>query len=98
MAGHAAVRIHASDGVLHIAGALSRATVPTAWSRALPLLDGLRGIDVTDVSEVDSAGVALLAELAARVGHPAIQGDPSGLAALRSAYRLTDAMDFSTSG
>jgi phospholipid transport system transporter-binding protein len=47
------------------------------------------------VTRVDSAGVALLAELAARAGTAvAIDGMPPGLAELRAAYRLTPALAF----
>ncbi|HVR82544.1 MAG TPA: anti-sigma B factor antagonist, partial [Luteimonas sp.] len=46
------------------------------------------------VSRVDSAGVALLAELADRCGGVKIDGLPSGLAELRAAYRLTPALAF----
>jgi phospholipid transport system transporter-binding protein len=47
---------------------------------------------------VDSAGLALLAELAARLraagAAPHIEGEPAGLSELRTAYRLTSGLDF----
>ena len=50
------------------------------------------------VTTVDSAGLALLAELAARLraagAAVAIEGEPAGLAELRTAYRLTPGLDF----
>jgi phospholipid transport system transporter-binding protein len=84
------------DGeVLHFAGALLRDQVPALWRRALPLLAGARRFDVAAASRVDSAGVALLAELAARTaGAVAIDGEPPGLAELRAAYRLQADLDF----
>ena len=90
-------RVEAGDGVLRIAGTLSRDSVPALWKRALPLLAGITAIDLHGVTDLDSEGVALLAELAARAGHPAIQGEPAGLSELRTAYRLTQQLDFSTS-
>ena len=49
----------------------------------------MRRFELGAVAAVDSAGLALLAELASRAGGPvAIAGDPPGLAALREAYRL----------
>lgn len=90
-------RVEAGDGVLRIAGTLSRDSVPALWKRALPLLAGITAIDLHGVTDLDSEGVALLAELAARAGHPAIRGEPAGLSELRTAYRLTQQLDFSTS-
>jgi phospholipid transport system transporter-binding protein len=47
------------------------------------------------VTRVDSAGVALLAELSTRAGAAvAIDGTPPGLAELRAAYRLTAGLAF----
>lgn len=53
------------DGeALRFAGALVRDQVPALWRQALQLAAGARRFDLTAVSRVDSAGVALLAELA----------------------------------
>jgi phospholipid transport system transporter-binding protein len=84
------------DGeALRFAGALLRGQVPALWRQALPLAPGARRFDLSGASRVDSAGVALLAELAARAGGDiAIEGDPAGLAALRAAYRLQADLDF----
>lgn len=86
-AGREPASVRADGEVLRFAGALSRAQVPALWKR-LPPLAGVRVIDLREVSSVDSAGLALLAEIAHRAGGAAIEGAPAGLAELRSAYRL----------
>jgi phospholipid transport system transporter-binding protein len=78
---------------LRFAGALSRAQVPALWKQ-LPAVDGIRVLDLTAVASVDSAGLALLAELASKLGGVVLLGDPPGLAELRSAYRLDDQLGF----
>ncbi len=83
------------DGdTLRVGGALTTAAVAAAWPRALGLLEGVHRFDLGGVSRVDSAGVALLAELAQRAGGVAVSGDPAGLAALRAAYRLDPALAY----
>lgn len=67
-----------------------------AWTDALAALGDARRFDLTGVGRVDSAGVALLAELAERAGGVVIEGEPSGLAALRAAYRLTPTLDYAS--
>jgi len=80
---------------LRFAGALSADRVPSLWRQALPLTTGATRFELADVARVDSAGVALLAELAARAGTAvAIAGNPSGLAELRAAYRLQADLGF----
>jgi phospholipid transport system transporter-binding protein len=80
---------------LRFTGALLRGQVPALWRQALALAPGARRFDLSGASRVDSAGVALLAELAARAGGDvAIDGDPAGLADLRAAYRLQADLDF----
>jgi phospholipid transport system transporter-binding protein len=81
---------------LRFAGALSRADIAALWKQATTQLDGVRRFDLNAVTRVDSAGVALLAELAARCGGVEIEGLPPGLAELRAAYRLTPALAFGT--
>lgn len=77
------------DGdALVFAGALERAAVAALWPRALALLPGATCLDLGAVAQVDSAGLALLAELRARAGVTVVSGDPPGLADLRGAYRL----------
>ena len=83
------------DGeALRFAGALVRDEVPALWRQALPLAAGARRFDLAAVSRVDSAGVALLAELAGLAGAAVIEGEPAGLAELRAAYRLKPDLDF----
>ena len=86
-AGPASVR---RDGAtLAFEGPLELAAVPALWASALPLLDGAQAIDLGAVSHVDSAGLALLAELQARAdGRLVLHGEPDGLPGLRAAYRL----------
>lgn len=84
------------DGdALVFTGALLRAHVPALWQAAQPLRAGARRFDVRQVSKLDSAGLALLAELGvAGGGGIAIDGMPAGLAELRAAYRLDDQLAF----
>ena len=89
-----AVGLQRDADTLRIVGALLTPRIRDAWTRALPLLGGVRRIDVAGVSHVDSAGIAFLAELAQRAGGVEIVGDPVGLSPLRAAYRLTPALDY----
>lgn len=87
------------DGdALVFAGALDRAAAAALWPTASKMLAGAQRIVLTKVTSVDSAGLALLAELAARLraagAAPHIEGEPAGLSELRSAYRLTSGLDF----
>ena len=80
------------DDALVFGGALDRAAALALWAPASRALAGAQRIVLTAVTTVDSAGLALLAELAAglrRQGQtPQIVGEPAGLAELRAAYRL----------
>ena len=84
------------DGdALLFSGALDRPAVAGLWPQALPLVGGVLRFDLTAVGGVDSAGLAMLAELAARAGGSvAVIGDPSNLAELRAAYRLASGLAF----
>lgn len=82
---------------LVFAGALDRAAVPAAWRQAQVLLAGVRRLELAAVSVVDSAGLALLGELAARAPGVTVSGDPPGLSELRAAYRLDAGLGFVTS-
>ena len=79
-------------------GALDRAACPLLWADASKVLAGTQRIVLTSVTTVDSAGLALLAELAARLraagATPQMEGEPAGLSELRTAYRLTPGLDF----
>lgn len=86
------------DGTaLVFSGVLDRAAATTLWP-SLTSLDGVLQLDLTAVTRVDSAGVALLAELAARLrdcgGAPTIVGSPAGFNELCAAYRLAPTLDF----
>lgn len=84
------------DGdALVFTGALLRDDIAALWPRASKALDGVRRFDLRAVERIDSAGLALLAELATRAGSDiGIDGDPAGLAELRAAYRLGPALGF----
>ena len=76
-------------------GALERAVVATLWPQALSSLAGSRRFDLRAVSHVDSAGLAMLAELAARADAGiAVDGAPAGLHALCEAYRLDASLGY----
>lgn len=75
-------------------GALGRAAVAVLWRQVQPLRAGIRRLDLAAVSHVDSAGLALLAELAGE--GIAVVGAPAGLAELRAAYRLDDCLAFAS--
>ncbi|MEO6170968.1 MAG: STAS domain-containing protein [Lysobacter sp.] len=77
-------------------GALDLAAVPSLWKACTPLLAGITRLELSAVEHVDSAGIALLAELAARTHGPVVDGSPAGLAELRRAYRLGPTLDFAT--
>lgn len=84
------------DGdALVFTGALLRDDVAGAWRQAPAALDGVARFDLSAVARIDSAGLALLAELAARAGGDVVvDGTPAGLVELRGAYRLTPALGF----
>lgn len=84
------------DGdALVFTGVLLRDRVAALWPQAARALDGVRRIDLRAVERIDSAGLALLAELAARSGGDlSIDGSPVGLAELCAAYRLTPALGY----
>jgi phospholipid transport system transporter-binding protein len=88
----AAAQARRDGDVLRVEGLLDRAAVPSVWAGLRPLLSGARSIDTSAVSRVDSAGLALLAELAA-AGLPVV-GAPAGLAELSAAYRLDASLGF----
>lgn len=86
----ASATVQRRGDALQFSGALERGHVADLWRRALAQLPGVDRFDLEAVTHVDSAGLALLAELAARVdGTVEMRGDPPGLSELRAAYRLT---------
>ena len=76
--------------LLRLRGRLDRASVAAVWPRALAALDGVQGLDLHAVESLDSAGLAMLAELVDRLPPQArrIEGQPPGLAGLCAAYRM----------
>lgn len=85
------------DGdTLVFGGALERASVAALWSQLRSPGNGLRRLDLSAVSSVDSAGLALLAELCARADVTDVIGTPPGLAELRTAYRLDPRLAFAS--
>lgn len=82
---------------LRFGGDLVRDAVPALWRQAQPQAPGLRRIDIAGVTRIDSAGLALLsalADAAGGAGRIEVAGDPPGLAGLRAAYRLDEALGF----
>ncbi len=81
--------VRREGATLVFGGALLRGVTAGLWSQASVQLEGVTRLDLRAVERVDSAGLALLAELASRAGGTlAIDGAPSGLAELCAAYRL----------
>jgi phospholipid transport system transporter-binding protein len=90
-----ALQVTRDGDTLVFSGALSREAIASAWSRALAQVAGVRRLSLEAVPSVDSAGLALLAELAARAGGGVtVVGVPRGLDELRSAYRLDPTLAF----
>ena len=87
-----AARVRRDGDVLGIDGRLDRAAVAASWRALQPLRAGATSVDLAGVEAVDSAGLALLAELAAN--GLCIDGEPAGLAELRAAYRLDGSLGF----
>jgi phospholipid transport system transporter-binding protein len=92
--GTGATSLRRDGETLVFVGVLARGVVAELWRQALPQLSGVRRLDLTGVRSVDSAGLALLAELSARAGGAAVDGLPDGLGDLRDAYRLDDTLAF----
>jgi phospholipid transport system transporter-binding protein len=86
------VRVRRDGDVLHLDGRLDRAAVASTWRALQAQRAGARAVDLSAVDAVDSAGLALLAELAA--DGLRIDGAPAGLAELREAYRLDGSLGF----
>lgn len=91
-----ASQVRRDGDALIFSGALLRGGVTALWKQ-IGAPTGVRRLDLRAVERLDSAGLALLAELAARAGagaDVAIDGEPAGLAELRAAYRLTPNLAF----
>lgn len=90
----ASASVRRDGDALVFTGVLDRAAVPAVWKACMPLLAGITRLELSAVDRVDSAGVALLAELSGRTGITSVKGSPAGLAELRRAYRLGPTLDF----
>jgi phospholipid transport system transporter-binding protein len=88
----ATAQVRRDGDALVFSGVLVRDAVASVWRRAQPLRAGACRLDLTAVERVDSAGLALLAELAD--GGFDLIGEPTGLAELRGAYRLDATLGF----
>ena len=79
---------------LVFSGALDRAACAGLWKQLRTLSGSVRQLDLGAVIDVDSAGLALLAEVAGR--HPGVEvvGAPAGLDELRTAYRLDPGLNY----
>ena len=83
------------DGdALVFGGALDRAAVVRLWPQLQAAPASTARLDLTAVDVVDSAGLALLVDLRARLPPATVVGPPPGLAELRAAYRLDEALAF----
>lgn len=86
------------QGVLQVSGTLDRSAVIALWPQLQAMGSDVQRLGLAQVSHVDSAGVALLAELVARAKQQgrtlSIDGAPSGLTDLVAAYRLSPDLDF----
>jgi phospholipid transport system transporter-binding protein len=82
------------DDALVFTGELDRAAVAALWPQARRQAAGATRLDLAAVTGIDSAGLALLAELAQGLPGVVVVGSPPGLAALRAAYRLQDNLAF----
>lgn len=98
MAAAETASVRREGAALVLAGRLDRTAAAALWPPAQPLLAGAETLDLGGVQALDSAGLALLAELAARIAasgrRPSLAGDPPGLAELRAAYRMDPNLDF----
>jgi len=90
----ATATVHRDGTTLAFAGALAREAVAGLWPQAERMTAGAQCFDLSAVSAVDSAGLAMLVELAQRVDGVAVVGDPPGLDGLRRAYRLSPTLAF----
>lgn len=79
------------NGTLILSGVLDRAAVGTLWPQLAAHAGQLQRLDLHAVNRLDSAGLALLSQLAG----PGLEvrGQPQGLDELVAAYRLGAQLD-----
>jgi len=96
MASNPALQLDGSRA--RLGGALDRAAVVALWPQLQTLPAAVSVLDLDAVTAVDSAGLALLAELAARARAAGrtldLHGTPPGFTELSAAYRLDASLDF----
>ena len=90
----AASRVHRDGERLCLSGTLDRIAATTLWAQVQAAADGARRLDLTAVDVMDSAGLAMLVALAARMDDVHIEGAPRGMADLLAAYRLRPTLGF----
>ena len=91
----ASASLRRDGGTLVFAGTLVRDAVPALWTEGRACDRWRAQARLAAVDRVDSAGLALLAELAeGRGDNVEVVGDPRGLAELRRAYRLSPSLSF----
>ena len=90
----AAPCVRRDGAALHLSGTIDRTAATALWPQASVSVDGARVLDVSAVDAVDSAGLAMLVALAARMDDVRIEGAPRGMNALRAAYRLSPSLAF----
>jgi phospholipid transport system transporter-binding protein len=74
---------------MQFAGPLTFANTAALWDEFSPAAPGAVGIDVSGVTDVDSAGLALISALKRRAGAQCkVDGLTPKLAALASAYDI----------
>jgi len=91
--GTAAASVRRDGDALAFAGDVVAASVPALWSQAQAGRAGAARLDLSAVTTLDSAGLALLAELAGD-GALRVDGTPPGLTELCRAYRLTPTLAY----
>ena len=88
------------DGpALVFSGVLDRAACARLWPVANAQSSGVQSLDLTALTGIDSAGLALLAEVADRITprpRVVLPHAATGLGELRAAYRLDGALAFVT--
>lgn len=97
MPGADTARARRDGEVLHLEGRLDRAAAIALWPTLPALADGARALELGAIQALDSAGLALLAETAARMrkaGPVQVRGDATGLAELCAAYRLDSRLSY----
>jgi phospholipid transport system transporter-binding protein len=78
------------SGVIALPSRVVRDDVARLWRELAPLARGATRVDLAGVREIDSAGMALVLELAA-VSDAVIANVPARYAALAAAHRVPDA-------